>query len=439
MKCLLILLLSLPILLNAQHTEDETNEILEVFHLTGLINDRGLATLTSMVSTQGFLTRIIPTKGRFERNTSGGLYYSAQLINLLKEVYSQETMYRSGINIWLQLYEEAEITDSRLIPEEQHNAMEASWRKQMENHPGHLIEVALGENILDSLQRKSKRQSSFSLGGGRMDWEYYQSSVPVTTSVYDKTAPEVLDLLHSLELITEEIYHHWKTDMEANGYFSSVYLLDALAREMGELETRELRKQQHEALLAELEKAGMITPETAQMLLANDSLLTSSEYNVFLPYLENTVRIDFPNDGLLENGYPALFAALAQIDPALNDFSATIERITTPPGRDSTGEYFEVTVSGLGHSAQTIIHATKSSGDIVGQPPRFSFISSYLLIIDDLLEKAGYEKRLYTAPLYQQLKEANIFPVYISLVDLANQALVDSGYMKLGLRGNKRW
>lgn len=438
MKYLLILFIFFPIIMEAQHTEEEANEILEVFHLTGLINDRGLATLIPMISEQGFSTIFIPTKGRLERNTSGGLY-SAQLINLLKEVYSEETIYRSGINIWLELYEEAEITDSRLIPEEQRKAIEVSWRKQMENHPGHLIEVALGENILDSLQMKSKRQSSFSSNGGKIDVRYYQPLVPATTSVYEKTAPVILDLLHNLELITEAIYRNWKTDMEANGYFSSVYLLDALAREMGELETKAVRKTQHEALLAELEKAEMITPVTAQMLLANDSLLTSSEYNVFLPYLENTVRIDFPSDGLLENGYPALFAALAQIDPELNDFSATIEQITTPPGRDSTGEYFEVTVSGLGHSAQTIIHATESSGDIVGQPPRFSFISNYLIIIDDLLEKAGYEKRLYTAPIYRQINKEGILPVYISLVDLANQALVTSSGRELGLSGNKRW
>jgi hypothetical protein len=425
-------------LLNAQHSEEEVKEIFGVFHLTELISDSGLAFLTAQVTENSFSTLMIPTKGNMERNTSGEVY-SAQIISLLEKVYNYEMMYRTGTSIWLQLYREEDIMDSRLIPEDKRLELEEEWRKRMEYHPGHLIELALGENVLDSLQMKSKRAGTSYGGNGRMDWENYQTLVPITTSIYEATTPAILDLLSSLELTTEEIYGYWKDDMEANGYFVPAVLLKNLADEMGEFETKDARLAENKKLLDQLEANGLMTAENRQAILTNDSLVASSEYSVFLPYLINTSRFDFPLTGRLKDGYPAIFSAMEQVDPMLHGLSAEINQVPPPTERDTTGEYFEVVISGLGITAQTIIHATENSGDIVGQPPRFSFLPDYIQVIDELLEKSGYEKRLYTAQCYRQISKEDILPVYVSLINPANSDPLLLSHPTLYLRGNERY
>ncbi|MFK8165054.1 MAG: hypothetical protein AB8H12_21595 [Lewinella sp.] len=62
MKILLLTLLLSPLLINAQHSEEEVLEIFGVFRLTELINDNGLAFLTAQVTEGSFLTQSVPTK-----------------------------------------------------------------------------------------------------------------------------------------------------------------------------------------------------------------------------------------------------------------------------------------------------------------------------------------------------------------------------------------
>jgi len=416
MKILLLTLLLFPLLINAQHSEEEVLEIFGVFRMTELINDNGLAFLTAQVTEGSFLTQSVPTKGRLAQNTSGEMY-SAQVINLLKEVYFYETMYRTGSSIWFQLYREEDIMDSNLIPENKRLELEKEWRKRMELHPGHLLELVLGENVLDSVQMKSKRAGSIYGGNGRMDWGSYQPLVPTTTSIHETTTPIILNLLSSLELITEEIYGYSKQDMETNGNFMPAVILKDLADEMGEVETKEERLADHKKLLKQLEEAGLMTPENRRTVLGNGNVVASSEYSVFLPFLNNTTRLDFSLTGLLKDGYPSIFEALEEIAPMLKGFVADIRQIPPPTGRDSIGEYFEVVVTGLDTTAQATVHASEQSGDVLGQPPRFSFLPDYLRVIDELLKKGGYDKRLYTAPCYQQVVDEKTLPVYVALIN----------------------
>lgn len=433
----LLLLLFFPSFISAQYTKDEATEIIEVFHLAGLINETGLAYLTGELTDGSLLTGSIPTMGGMERNTTGGIH-SAQLIRMLNKVYELETIYRSGMSIRIDLWHKAGIKDSRKLTGAPKEIMEQEWRKQMASHPGHLIELALGENALDTLEQKSKRHGAVTFGSFPFDWENYRVMIPPTTSIYEKTSVEILDLLFSLELITDEIYLNWKLDMDTNGYFLPAYILQKLAQEMGELETREPRIKANTDLIEQLVTVGMMDAENQEFILRTDSLLASSEYGVFLPFLKNTQRLNLPVDCSMKEGYPAVLAALSKIDSSLKDIAFEVRKIERPVGRDAVGEYFEVLLDGLGHSSKTIIHATENSGDIPGKPPRFLFVPVYLGVVDDLLEKAGYEKRLYTASLWRQINKDETLPSYIMLVNPANDRLITMSYVQLGLRDARR-
>ncbi|MEM9930641.1 MAG: hypothetical protein AAF840_12525, partial [Bacteroidota bacterium] len=226
MKTILFLLaFASPIILvsqrsyqEAQHTFAEAKEIAGVFHLAEMINDNGLAFFNNQLAEDSEMSRWhtnVPTKGIFARNHTGKLY-AAQIIEILQSIYDLELFYRGGHSIWSALFDETGLNDSNKLTEAQRMEIDSTWSAQMLEHPGYLIELALGENILDTVQMQSKRSGSYFSGGWRVDWTNYQYLVSTTRSVYDQTTPELLELLFNLKLVTPEIYQHWKADMETN-------------------------------------------------------------------------------------------------------------------------------------------------------------------------------------------------------------------------------
>lgn len=438
MKYFLFLLLSFSASVNAQHTKEEVIEIIGVFHLTDFINDEGQIYLISEVEkkTEFPMHTIVPTLGRLERNTTGG-FYSAQVLAMLENVYTYETIYRSGSFIWISMIQKAGIKDTRNLSESRRKRIKASWRQQMMSHPGYLTELALGENILDTIHMNTKQPLNISYAGLHIDWNNYPNLVPSITSIYEKTTPRLLELLLNLKLIKEDIYQTWKADMDAHGYYAPAYVLGELAKEMGELETKRSRINKHIKLLDTLVSTGLMTMKNSQKIKLTDSLVASSETGAFLPYLDNTQCINFPAEGTIEEGYSMLLSALTEIDPTLANISFSLKQIKRPEGRDTTGEYFEIELSQTKNTATTIIHASEESGDKPGEPPRMLFIPAYLKVADQLLTQAGSSKRLYTASMWRQLDESKILPIYISLIDSAHSRLIRKGYLELGLSGNR--
>ncbi|MEM9930836.1 MAG: hypothetical protein AAF840_13525, partial [Bacteroidota bacterium] len=226
-------------------------------------------------------------------------------------------------------------------------------------------------------------------------------------------------------------------DMETNGYFTPAYLLRELAKEMGEQETRPQRSQNNQELLEQLYKVGLMTEANKEQIVADSVLLGSSEYGAYLPYLTNIQRIDFPMKGTMAEGYPMILSALSALDTTLSAITFKLEQVDRPADQPATGEYFQVTFSGLGQESSTIIHAHEDSGDTPGQPPRLLFIPTYLKVIDDLLEKANYPQRLFTAELWGQVDSEDApIPVYLLLADKTQQPVIDQHYFQLQLSGN---
>lgn len=319
--CLLIVLV-VPLV--GQRSQKEIETIITALQENKILTEEGAKYLALASASQPSL---VPTLNAFEVNESNKVF-DATLLQNLGIFFEAERMYRMAMDVYL-----AEVRKIAILPDGtfdsiQMKVIQSSWKEKYREHPGYLIELALGNDLLDTTTQIRDTSTNFlAYGAWSMPTVLPFRAISDKFSVLGPGYEKLLQVLEEKKLIAPEDSQALIEDFQTFGPLSPAVWLKDLARKTGEVETRELRRAETRSVLRDLQQLNLLTTTDYQNILTNDTLLYSSAADKLLPYLNSSVSYQANIYPDLLNGYQTLIRQLAMVNPLFGDLQLILKEL----------------------------------------------------------------------------------------------------------------